>query len=703
MKKFFKGFLVFSEFFVVVLATSSFADSVSALSSNDPMPDALNNRFSQSDIIFYDPRDCLNMPSGGGSLSGPGSWDGTSAAGLADYQTKWVDEYREIAQSLSVEYGIPWETVMAQGLLEGAAGTSGYAQERYNFFGIGAFDSNPDNALTYDSPEDGWRGYYENIRVTETYRSHGVFAGDTITNPYAYAQTIKDAGYATDSDYVDKLSYLIKAIEKRSSEKNWDSSSQLASKHPEMLTNAAKNASGGSSGATGLVSGSANECVKLTSSPDFTTANYQEKLKNLRGFSQHTFGDYNDMELCKSGSTDTVQYSGCGLVSLWAAYYMYSGIGYKDENSFQDFLDAARKDGYNQCNLSSVGNFGSNLGDLLEMNSVSVSGSNDWNSLVAGLEQGNKYLVGTFGSYFTSSSSGHIMMLDHYDRKKDKIYLFDAGMDDGEKTQRCNLPGIECDDSYGIYVDKSAMSNYVSPAGTWKLSYDGCYNDATLGPGSSSGLDYCVDGGGGGSSSSSVLGGSISEGGLTFEQAKIFMMNYGENKNGDTRKYINAVTPGYFEFIANDPECNGDGASNCSSFSVFFANKFSSSSAPSDNGNHLAYSISNASVSTEPAVWTVFSGNKPGYEKWGHTGVILGYHDGEWIVGHSSCSHSGAGRGNGGDGTWASYNGAGVGSGFVIKSSDLRYALWDFGDDLVFAHLSNVNTAAIEDYINGKL
>lgn len=196
------------------------------------------NFYGQNGIYYYDPDgySCGEMALG--------SFDGSATAGLSDLQAGFVDTYYAIAQKLSVAYGIPWETVVAQGILESAAGTSNFAKQRNNFFGIGAFDSDPNKAFSYSTPEDGWRGYYENIRKTATYRNHGVFVGDTITDPHAYARAIKAAGYASDPNYVSKLDTLIKAIENRANEKGWDSSAQLAAKNPEMLSNAAANASG---------------------------------------------------------------------------------------------------------------------------------------------------------------------------------------------------------------------------------------------------------------------------------------------------------------------------------------------------------------------------------------------------------------------------------------------------------------------------
>ena len=212
--------------------------------------------FAENNILFYDP------DSGSCGYNSVGSYSGTASAGLTELQAGFVDTYHSIAEKLSIGYGLPWETVIAQGILESTAGTSTFARERNNFFGIGAYDSNPDAAFRYDTPEDGWRGYYENIRKTATYRLHGVFTGENITNPYVYAETIKVSGYATDSNYVDKLNSIIPAVENRARESGWMLSAELAVKYPEMLSNAAANAAG------------SNEIIASDTSVDYSTCNY---------------------------------------------------------------------------------------------------------------------------------------------------------------------------------------------------------------------------------------------------------------------------------------------------------------------------------------------------------------------------------------------------------------------------------------------
>ncbi len=148
------------------------------------------------------------------------------------------------------------------------------------------------------------------------------------------------------------------------------------------------------------------------------------------------------------------------------------------------------------------------------------------------------------------------------------------------------------------------------------------------------------------------------------------------------------------------------GGSNCVTFSIFFIRKFAEgvNNGAANGGGFVGAMSGDIEKSNQPSVWSVFSW---GPASWGHTGIILGYHDGEWIVGHASCCNPGAGRGNGeafwgtcGDGPgWVS-----SGSGYVLKSSDINVALKN-GDGYTpsYAHINKVNTAAISSYLeNGE-
>lgn len=179
-------------------------------------------------------------------------------------------------------------------------------------------------------------------------------------------------------------------------------------------------------------------------------------------------------------------------------------------------------------------------------------------------------------------------------------------------------------------------------------------------------------------------GGSIAEGGLTEQQAKQFVMNYGANRGGDSAKYT----------YGNWDNCNG-GGSNCVTFSQFFLNKFTSEGQlhTMGNGEAVVGNLSKKGVPTgkTPRVYAVFSWDNGGY---GHTGVVLGVRGDTVIVGHASCGHDGIGKG---DGTYA-----GGGSGFIKVGKISNSSVW-LGHDIsgiTFAYPRNVDTAKIQEYIN---
>ena len=216
-------------------------NTMASYATNDKTTDEEN---SAAEVRFYEPSSCSLDDS-----AAKGKPEATESYGLSTLQMNWIDKWHSTAENLSIEFGIPWEAVMAQSIVESAAGTSTYAVTRNNFFGLGAVDSNPDNAYSYESPEAGWRGYYEFIqRNTSLYSAHGVFDEPTITNPYKYIEAVKAAGYATASDYVEVVSKYIELVENRADDMGWDRSADLASAHSDMLDNAKKNRSGKNTG-----------------------------------------------------------------------------------------------------------------------------------------------------------------------------------------------------------------------------------------------------------------------------------------------------------------------------------------------------------------------------------------------------------------------------------------------------------------------
>lgn len=154
--------------------------------------------------------------------------------------------------------------------------------------------------------------------------------------------------------------------------------------------------------------------------------------------------------------------------------------------------------------------------------------------------------------------------------------------------------------------------------------------------------------------------GSIGEGGLTVEQAEKFMENYRNNKNGWTTD-------------TGELTCNTI-SDNCVFFSGFYVKHFTDMIWGSGNGSEVVNGLGGSvTKDSNPSPWAVFSHNGSN-----HTGVILGYHDGKWIVGQAGWCHS---------------------SGEVVVSEDINAATWNYGGTLTFGHPDNVDTSKILEYI----
>ena len=128
----------------------------------------------------------------------------------------YTDKYGQAAFDVGKKYGIPYEAILGQSAVESAWGASTLTTKYHNFFGIkavngqksvsmgtkecnqgGCYDTTGDFAV-YDSDEDGFAGYGKFITGNSRYAA----ALQKRTDPHAYIQELKNAGYATDGNYV---------------------------------------------------------------------------------------------------------------------------------------------------------------------------------------------------------------------------------------------------------------------------------------------------------------------------------------------------------------------------------------------------------------------------------------------------------------------------------------------------------------------
>lgn len=169
------------------------------------------NLFNQGIYYYnYDSNSSSNCSSNESSVAP------TSAASVASF----VDSYGQAAFNSGKQYGIPYEIILAQGILESGYAKSQLASVNFNFFGLRAYPGWTGATVTYNTnigevkyesfpnAEVGFNGYGEFI--TNGPRYANALQSTTAHNPLAYLTDIVHDGYnssdpATWQGYIDTV------------------------------------------------------------------------------------------------------------------------------------------------------------------------------------------------------------------------------------------------------------------------------------------------------------------------------------------------------------------------------------------------------------------------------------------------------------------------------------------------------------------
>ncbi|MFI3293002.1 MAG: glucosaminidase domain-containing protein [Rikenellaceae bacterium] len=131
---------------------------------------------------------------------------------------EYIDKYKHIAVDHMERYGIPASITMAQGILESNSGNSTLATKSNNHFGIKCKSSWTGGKVYHDDDAKGecFRAYPS---VEQSYADHAEFLDksprydflfDLSSSDYkGWAHGLKKAGYATASDYAQRLIRII--------------------------------------------------------------------------------------------------------------------------------------------------------------------------------------------------------------------------------------------------------------------------------------------------------------------------------------------------------------------------------------------------------------------------------------------------------------------------------------------------------------
>lgn len=129
----------------------------------------------------------------------------------------YIDKWKKTAMQHQQEYGVPASITLAQGLLESGAGQSELATQANNHFGIKCTSEWLGDVYRHDDDKKAecFRMYKD---AEESFIDHALFLKRSryerlftysLTDYAAWAQGLKDCGYATDPTYPNKLIRII--------------------------------------------------------------------------------------------------------------------------------------------------------------------------------------------------------------------------------------------------------------------------------------------------------------------------------------------------------------------------------------------------------------------------------------------------------------------------------------------------------------
>lgn len=130
----------------------------------------------------------------------------------------YIDTYAVVAMLNMKKYGIPASIKLAQGILESGSGNGRLCAEANNHFGIKCKEEWTGETVTHtdDAPDECFRKYNNAL---ESYNDHSEFLTNRVyyknlftlekSDYKAWANGLKQAGYATDPNYPQKLISII--------------------------------------------------------------------------------------------------------------------------------------------------------------------------------------------------------------------------------------------------------------------------------------------------------------------------------------------------------------------------------------------------------------------------------------------------------------------------------------------------------------
>lgn len=138
-------------------------------------------------------------------------------------QRAYVKRFAKVAQKEMSEFGIPASITLAQGLLETNAGESPLATRHNNHFGLKCFSRSCEKGHCANFSDDSHKDFFRKFTSAwESYRAHSLLLAKSDryqdlfklskTDYESWAKGLREAGYATDQAYANKLIRIIEGL-----------------------------------------------------------------------------------------------------------------------------------------------------------------------------------------------------------------------------------------------------------------------------------------------------------------------------------------------------------------------------------------------------------------------------------------------------------------------------------------------------------
>lgn len=175
--------------------------------------------------------------------------------------SEWLAKNYASVTSLSMEYGLPWEPILAQGAIESNFGNSEAYVQRGSIFALGPDGNSIAKDADYIDTESSWRVLFEYWRLNAGSNRGRLFTAEAFYDPQLYIDAIITSGYQTgNTNYAERLKTLTGEINALVERSGLNSSENILKASSAVEKNIERNRGEGVDSFGNMIDSSSTEC-----------------------------------------------------------------------------------------------------------------------------------------------------------------------------------------------------------------------------------------------------------------------------------------------------------------------------------------------------------------------------------------------------------------------------------------------------------